>query len=190
MNSLSIGLDPVRDTSLAIGIRKFPTLTFVDRKSFKNLQSRDFKITDFVKVVSNFSEQHSAISSMTQEYMRYLNNRMYYILFGINLDYGRIVETADSNYIKDLFYTNLVNEYAAPDVFYEILPVSDTEYLVVLENGFLNYLTSTKSASEEFVLACLRCIDQFKCDKSQLTRLYLNLRLIPDYSKLLAIRVR
>lgn len=171
--------------------KSFPTLTFVDRKSFTNLQGRQFNLSDFPKVVGNYSDQHPAISTMTQDYMRYLNNQLYYILFGVNLgDQKYRLSNTDATYIRDLFFTNLVNEYATPEAFYEILPVSDTEYLVVLENGFLNYLTSTKNAPEEFVLACLRCMNQFKCDKSQLIRLYLNLRLISDYNKLLAMRIR
>lgn len=174
-----------------VEVSRFPTLSFVDRKSFNNLQGREFKLSDFTKVVGNYSEQHPAISTMTQDYMRYLNNQLYYILFGTTLgDLKYRLNNTDATYIRDLFFTNLVNEYATPVAFYEILPVSDTEYLVVLENGFLNYLTSTKNAPQEFVLACLRCMNQFKCDKSQLIRLYLNLRLIADYNKLLAMRIR
>lgn len=170
---------------------RFPTLTFVDRKTFNNLQGREFNISDFPKVVDNYGSSHKAISAMTQDYMRYLNNEMYRIFFGTMLgDQKYRLTSTDINYIRDLFISNLVNEWNTPDSFYEILPISDVEYLVVLENGFLNYLTSTKSAPEEFVLACLRCMHQFKCDKSQLTRLYLNLRLNADYHKLLAMRVR
>lgn len=172
-------------------IKPFPTLTFVDRKTFNNLEGVAFNIKDFPKAVENYGPQHTSISSMTQNYMRYLNNEMYRILFGIDLgDQKYTLMSVDLGYIRDLFHSNLVDAYATPGVFYEILPVSDTEYLVVLENGFLNYLTSTKSAPEEFVLACLRCMHQFKCDKSQLIRLYLNLRLNDDFYKLLNMRIR
>ncbi len=174
-----------------INTRRFPTLSFVDRKTFNNLQGREFDISDFPKVMENYGSSHKAISAMTQDYMRYLNNEMHRIFFGTNLgDQKYRLSSVDINYVRDLFISNLVNEWSTPVSFYEILPISDVEYLVVLENGFLNYLTSTKSAPEEFVLACLRCMHQFKCDKSQLTRLYLSLRLNADYHKLLAMRVR
>lgn len=190
MNALSV-MDRPQLACCDVAASNYPILTFVDRKSFSNLQGREFKISDFPQVVKNFSAPHPAISAMTQEYMRYLNNEMYRILFGTDLgDQKYRLSSVDSTYIRDLFVSNLVDAYATPDSFYEILPISDTEYLVVLENGFLNYLTSTKNAPEEFVLACLRCMHQFKCDKSQLIRLYLNLRLIDDYHRLLAMRVR
>lgn len=179
--------EPILDVSHT----KLPTLTFVDRKSFNNLQGRDFAITDFPKVVNNYGEQHTAISAMTQDYMRFLNNEMYRILFGIRLgDQAYRLNATDATYIKDLFLSNLAASFDPPESFYEILPISDTEYLVVLENGFLHYLTSTKSAPEEFTLACLRCMHKFKCDKSQLIRLYLSLRLIDGYNQLLSLRVQ
>ena len=191
MNSPICSAGLAEDCSSGHSSPRYPILTFVDRKTFNNLQGREFTISDFPKVTQNFSAAHPAISAMTQEYMRYLNNELYRILFGANLGYQSYrLSTVDSTYVRDLFISNLVNEWSTPVSFYEILPITDTEYLVVLENGFLNYLTSTKSAPEEFVLACLRCMHQFKCDKSQLTRLYLNLRLNADYHKLLAMRVR
>lgn len=187
LSGIHCGSSPSQDAYYS----KFPILTFVDRKSFNNLQGRDFAITDFPKVVNNYSDQHSAISAMTQDYMRFLNNEMHRILFGIRLgDQACRLNSTDITYIKDLFINNLSASYETPDSFYEILPISDTEYLVVLENGFLHYLTSTKSAPEEFTLACLRCMHKFKCDKSQLIRLYLSLRLIDGYNQLLSLRVQ
>lgn len=169
----------------------FPVLTFIDRSMFNNLQGRDFKLSDFPKAVQNYGTRPESISVMTHEFMRFLNNEMYRILFGSNLDPSETqLDPTDTTYIREMFVERLTGEGNVQGLLFEILPVTDTEYVVVLEKGFLNYLTSTKAAPEEFVLACLRCMHHFKCDTSQLIRLYLNLRLIDSYHKLIALRIR
>lgn len=177
----------VERTSMA----SYPVLTFIDRLTFNNLQGRDFKLSDFPKAVQNYGTRPNSISVMTHEFVRFLNNEMYRILFGINLGPSETqLDLTDTTYIREMFLERLTGEGKAQDLLFEILPVTDTEYVVVLEKGFLNYLTSTKAAPEEFVLACLRCMHHFKCDTSQLIRLYLKLRLIDSYHKLIAVRIQ
>lgn len=169
----------------------FPVLTFVDRQSFSKLQGRDLALRDFINITQNYGESHKSISTITQNFMRYLNNEMYRVFFGTRLgDLEHQMDITDMTYIRELFIERLTGSENPQGLLFEILPVTDAEYVVVLEKGFLNYLTSTKAAPEEFVLACLRCMHHFKCDKSQLIRLYLNLKLIEGYHKLLSLRIR
>lgn len=194
--------------------KKFPVLTFVDRSSFKILQSKAFNFSEFPSVVSNYSKQHSAISKMSQMYLRHVNNEMYRILLGGSsfqpteyaIGASSYSNTNDAlteseyNLLHQQFLDTLAAEYN-PDCkciggcnqsepLFEILPVDGENFIVIMENGFLHHVTSTKDNLEQFVLACLRSQYQFKSEKSLLIEMYLNLRLIPAFHSLISLRVR
>jgi hypothetical protein len=175
--------------------QKFPVLSFVDRQSFNTLQGHNFTFSDFPKVLSNYAEQHPAISKMTQAYLCHVNNEMYRILFGNDFEkyrdqvWGDFTK-AETQGFHDQFLSVMSDEWPVNSgSLFEILPVDGENYLVVMENGFLHHVTSTKGNLEEFVLACLRHQHQFKSDKSLLIEMYLNLRLIPAYHTLMRLRV-
>lgn len=168
---------------------------FIDRPTYNALRcsSRPLDVTDFVNLSDGISPAHNRLSLSTQEYTRMLNRELQYVLFeavapvrdGDNSD-----ATAQSQYLREQLRSFLEDESGGNTAFYEILPIDGKSFLVIVESGFIQFITQSKDSLIEFVLACLGCLDRFKCDASQLNKLYLRLRLIPGFHTLVKARAQ
>lgn len=173
---------------------------FIDRATFRSLleNSRAATLLDFASLGKPGGVISNKLSVTTAEYVALLNDRIHYTLFGTSTV---ISETTTGHvhrqktHTEDAYLLEQVNAFLdnvdeADDVFYEILPIDDKNFLVVVESGFLNLLTQSKDTLLQFILACLGYLDRFKCDSSQLNRQYLRIKFIEGYHLLVKARAQ
>lgn len=171
---------------------------FVDRKNFNRLQSTHFQLKDFETLVcKNTSDK---VSVTTQAYLAYLNKLLNEQVLSVDLHYDppaqapHEVEYTHSAVWQDM---TMMESYrvAAVDtdpslLCYDTIPINDHGLLIVVGDGFLYHLASNKDNYIQFILACIRCMDRFNCDLSQLNKLYLQLRLSAAPYELLRCRIQ
>ena len=169
--------------------KTFPHLVFIDRRNYKSiLDGGHVTLGDLTKVVNSYLPKPKSISTLTHEIIKTINYRCYQTLFGIDLSGFDVLSSQEKTYVYEAVKEILAVPQTEEGAFYEILPIDNQAFLVIVENGFLHHLTLTKDNCVAFVLACLRCQDQFSCEKSQLNRLFLNLQLNQQYLRLLQVR--
>lgn len=170
-------------------------ITFVDKDSFSRLQSAHLKLDDFVSLANN-SKPSSALSVMSHAYLCELNRVLSDVVLGYIPDILAPAQTTkESQYTayavwEDMTqnHTGLVDQGA--ELSYDPLPVDAQHLLVVVQKGFLYHLADSKDNFKQFVLACIRCMDRFNCDLSQLNQLYLQLQLSEAPFELLRCRIQ
>lgn len=162
-----------------------PVWCFIDRDTYNSLRQggRGLLLTDFTGLMLGQSPVRNKLSDSTIEYINLLNNEIQYALFGGNSSTGQEYLL---NQVKG--YLNTPCDRDTP--FYEILPIDNKSFLVVVENGFLHFLTQSKDTLLQYVLTCLSYLDRFKCEMSQLNKLYLRLSLVEGYHLLIKARVQ
>lgn len=166
---------------------------FIDRATYSSLREgpKALTLTDFVNVGCGVSPAHNKLSHSTLRYVLEMNRRIRYVLFGEDIVMCGALDDVVSDmhsYLKEQLAEFLDAEVTDCSTFYEILPIDDKSFLVVVENGFLNYTTQSKDTFKEFVLACLGYLDRFKCDPVHLNKLYLRLSFIKGYHLLVRAR--
>lgn len=166
---------------------------FIDRATYSSLREgpKALTLTDFVNVGCGVSPAHNKLSHSTLKYVLEMNRRIRYVLFGEDIVKCEALDDVASDmysYLKEQLAEFLDAEVTDCSSFYEILPIDDKSFLVVVENGFLNYTTQSKDTFKEFVLACLGYLDRFKCDPVHLNQLYLRLSFIKGYHLLVRAR--
>ena len=171
---------------------------FVDRRNFNRLQSAHFQLKDFENLVcKNTSDK---VSVTTQAYLTYLDKLLNEQVLSVDLHYDppaqapHEVEYTHSAVWQDM---TVLESYrvAAVDtdpslLCYDTIPINDHGLLIVVGDGFLYHLASNKDNYIQFILACIRCMDRFNCDLSQLNKLYLQLRLSGAPYELLRCRIQ
>lgn len=172
---------------------------FVDRKNFDRLQSGHFQLKDFEDLVcKNTSDK---VSVTTQAYLSYLNKMLSEQVLGLDLHYDppaqapHELEYTHSAVWQDMTVLENYRDDVAVDtdpslLCYDTIPISDQRLLIVVGDGFLYHLASNKDNYIQFILACIRCMDRFNCDLSQLNKLYLQLRLSGAPYELLRCRIQ
>lgn len=165
---------------------------FIDRDSYNSLRKGADALTlqDFVNLSCGVSPAHAKLSDSTLKYIREMNNRIGYVLFGQDYADPSCKSVGDSmdKYMKEQLRQFLDDDVTGHTSFYEILPIDDKSFLVVVENGFLNYTTQSKDNLKEFILTCLGYLDRFKCNAGYLNQLYLRLSFIKGYHLLIRTR--
>jgi hypothetical protein len=184
------------------------SITFVDRDNFTRLQSAHFKMEDFVTVVRS-GKPSSQLSVMTHAYLCELNTRLSELVLGQNLpSFGPNQSTKEAQYTEfsvwddmtrprmecEVMGDSLLSRSLTPqkphELCYDALPVDGQNLLIVVQQGFLYHLADSKDNYKQFVLACIRCMDRFNCDLSQLNQLYLQLQLSEAPFELLRCRIQ
>lgn len=196
---------------------KIPSVVFVDRETFSAVtgSNKEFVLDDFVKLCSEISsgvidvaesKNNTSVSSKVSDrlmwYIRFVHGRVSKGFFGSWLWDSDIfrrtdgkqgvqlnTESMEYKFMDECYRDRLLEPVESSNSFYEILPVGDGNLLVIMENGFLHYLTQSKSTAQGFVLRCLGELDRFKTDKAGLNKLYLNLAFIDNYPLLIKARL-
>lgn len=171
-------------------------ITFVDAANFERLQSAHFKMQDFKDVIRQGSSS-SAMSVMTLSYLISLNNYLSEIALGRRSELRQLALTANESHYTEFAVMQDMTTPSPPlylgeqaKLCYDTLPVDDHSLIIVVQKGFLNHLADNKDNYREFVLACIRCMDRFNCDLSQLNHLYLQLQLTAAPFELLRCRIQ
>ena len=179
------------DVSCSSG-RETMEIVFVTQDLFVRLQSAHFKLDEFVKAVK-LSQTPSVMSTMTHAYLSHLNNKLSELALGQQCFYpGPAITERERKYIEDAVMADMTQECPTEQsqLCYDTVPVDGNKLLVVVHKGFLNHLAGSKDNYEQFVLACIRCMDRFNCDLSQLNHLYLLLKFVGATHELLRCRIQ
>lgn len=172
-------------------------VTFIDHSNFVRLQSMHFTLEDFPKLIHE-GKKTDKLSVMSQAYLSQLNVFLSEVVLGQLIALPTPAQSEKEkqytlySVTSDLLCPGYV-EVASSDtqkLCYDTLPVDSRSLVVVVQQGFLNHLANNKDSYTQFVLDCIRCMDRFNCDTSQLNKLYLNIRLTGAPYELLRCRIQ
>lgn len=170
-------------------------ITFVDAANFNNLQSQHFKMAEFPELIWSGVRQ-DALSVMTHAYLVELNNYLSELVIGSTPISTHVpLSEREKNYTRFAVQGDMTAEHCVPlgdtqKLSYDTLPIDGQNLIVVVQKGFLNHLADSKDNYRAFVLACIRCMDRFNCDLSQLNQLYLHLQLTSAPYELMRCRIQ
>lgn len=169
-------------------------LTFIDEPNYKRLQGVHFTLDDFTQVLEE-NAMKDRMALLTLAHIQFMNQRLTDLIFGKTWDVPRVaLSSRETDYVEETVTEFLVqygDEDCQPErpLCFDTVFIGNSNLLVVVKRGFLNYLAETKDNFKQFVLACIRCSDRFNCDKSQLNKLYLQLQLSDAPYELLRCRI-
>lgn len=170
-------------------------ITFVDAANFNNLQSQHFKMAEFPELIWSGARQ-DALSVMTHAYLVELNNYLSELVIGTTpISHHLALSEREKEYTRFAVHGDMTEECYAQlgdtqKLSYDTLPIDGQTLIVVVQKGFLNHLADSKDNYRAFVLACIRCMDRFNCDLSQLNQLYLRLQLTSAPYELMRCRIQ
>lgn len=169
-----------------------PIWNFVDRSTYNALRQggRGPLLTDFIGLSKGVAPVQNKLSISTLDYLRLLNERIHYVLFGTGVATDPHASNPEQEYLLKQLNAYLNDSAESDTPFYEILPIDNKSFLVIVENGFLHFLTQSKDTLLQYVLTCLGCLDRFKCEASRLNELYLRLSFIEGYHLLIKARAQ
>jgi hypothetical protein len=166
-------------------------LNFIDRETYAGLKDSHhaLSINAFKNLCAKDSEVNRRLSVSSQSYLALLNERVNYVLFGTGVFFAH-ADLHNEVFLREQLKASLEQECEESSSFYEILLIDNENILVVVGNGFLHHLTQSKDALQKYVLACLGCLDRFKCVSLPLNELYLRLLYIEGYHLLIKARAQ
>lgn len=177
-------------------LNNYLQITFVDAANFERLQSHHFNMAEFVPLIHQ-QKHKNVLSVMTHAYLIELNHYLSDLLFGFPRGLNQVsLSEREAEYTRYAVSTDMVTpDYldscvGETKLFYDTLPIDSHSLIVNVQKGFLNHLADSKDNYREFVLACIRCMDRFNCDKSQLNQLYLQHQLSSAPFELLRCRIQ
>lgn len=174
-------------------VETYPAIGFIDKTYFKSLSDKNTTIEDIYNSTYNSYNNNKNISDLTKSYLNYVNKEIFRIVLNIFLNEGSDTKTQETEYVKSKFKAEVLEQecvlYPEDNLCYEIIPVNNDKFLIVISKGFINYVTSTKENYKEFLLSCLRAFDRFNCSTSVINKLYVNLLLNDKYLDLVKLRV-
>lgn len=162
---------------------------FIDRSNYATLFGRDMSLEDIAKLSKGLGDQQK-VSSLTMGIVCELNAVMTKVLFDNEIS-CYLFSLSLSN--QDRCYTeHYVRSFLSPrreDIhyavtedkkYYEIISLADSstsDLLIVLEEGFFDYVTENKDKLDGFVLDCLSYKYRYGGDYASLMKLHLSLGL-------------
>lgn len=170
--------------------KKYATLVFVDRINYENLQGANFSNEDISKIPY---KEFPNISLLTRASIIYLNrkiNKLLYFPILIEDTYDPLIllTNQEYKYVKDSFKANFCSQIT-PDSnidkkYYEVIVLPDNALLIVVEEGFLTFVTESKDNLLKFILDCLCYHYKFNL-VSGLFKTYVSLKLNDNYFQLI-----
>lgn len=172
---------------------KFPELpVFIDRVNYTQLQDKGLNLD---KLVESILAKSSPLSEMTKQFIIELNEEIYYSLFNVDkklfcssINHTCNLTEKEIRYIEDSVLVFL-DEKADKEKFYEILPLDGRSFLVVIESGFLSFVTECKENLIRFLLDYLRYLYDYRLPLQDAMIVYLELKSSDVYFNLIKSRV-
>lgn len=173
--------------------KKYTTLVFVDRTNYESLQGANFSNEDVAKITY---KDFPNVSLLTRASIVNLNRELNKLLYFSSLsddfyDALILLSAQERQYVKDSFKINFCGKIT-PDCYsdkkyYEIVVLPDNTLLIVVEEGFLTFVTESKENFLQFILDCL-CY-QYKFNLfSSLFKTYVIMKLNDTYFNLIKSR--
>lgn len=173
--------------------KKFASLVFVDRVNYESLQSASFSNEDISKIpYSDFPNISLLTKATIVNLNRELNKLMYFSTLSDDYyDSIILLSQQERQYVKDSFKSNFCG-VIYPDIYsdkkyYEIVILPDSTLLIVVEEGFLTFITESKDNLLKFILDCLCYHYKFNL-VSGMIKTYISLKLNDTYFSLIKSR--
>lgn len=173
--------------------KRFTSLVFIDRTSYESLQGAHFTNEDVAKIPYKDFPNISLLTRASIVNMnRELNKLMYFSsLSDSYYDSLILLSQQERQYVTDSFKANFCGNITpacyADKKYYEIVILPDSTLLIVVEEGFLTFVTESKDNFLKFILDCL-CY-QYKFNLcSYLLKTYISLKLNDNYFTLIKSR--
>lgn len=170
-------------------IANYSSVYFIDRINYAALFGRDFGLSDITKLSQGLGDPQK-VSSLTQAIVCELNTVMNKVLFDtlsscypLSLSLSNQDRCYTEHYVRSFLSPQRedIHYVVAEDKkYYEIVSLADSNYsdlLVVLEEGFFDYVTENKDKLDGFVLDCLSYKYRYGGDYASLMKLHLSLGL-------------
>lgn len=169
---------------------KRPTsLVFIDRMNYNNLQDAYFTNENIAEIpYKNFLN----ISLLTKASIVHLNRELNKLIYFSQLtdayyDSIMLLNSQERQYITDMFKDTMYSNVYSSRKYYEIVILPNSTLLIVVDNGFLTFVTESKDNFLQFILDCL-CY-QYKFNLSGcLLKTYIGLKLNDTYFNLIKSR--
>jgi hypothetical protein len=178
--------------------KKIFTVFFVDRINYTNLLDVSFNINDFENI---FFKNNSSISQLTRSSLIFLNKQLKKLFHHPSLsdnfdnfyDDLILLSKQERQYIEDNFKSTMLensNTYSRDlnKKYYEIIVLSNNTLLIVIEEGFLKFMTESKDNLIKFILNCLCYSYKFNFVVSYLLKTYISLKMNDTYFNLIKSR--
>jgi hypothetical protein len=175
--------------------KKYSSIVFVDRVNYQNLLTASFTLDDIPKAPY---QGNPNISQLTQGSLIHLNKELSKLLYSSHLgpafyDSFVLLNDQEKKYIEDSFKDYLLNDinndpYYQDKKYYEIVVLADSSILVIVEHGFLTFVTESKDNLIKFILDCLCHQYKFNCIIGYLMKTYISLKLNDTYFNLIKSR--
>lgn len=173
--------------------KRFTSLVFVDRTSYDSLQGACFSNEDVAKIpYRDFPNISLLTKASIVNLNRELNKLMYFSsLSDSYYDALVLLSPQERQYVTDSFKAtfcgNIQPEIYSDKKYYEIVILPDSTLLIVVDEGFLTFVTESKDNFLKFILDCL-CY-QYKFNLcSYLLKTYVSLKLNDTYFNLIKSR--
>lgn len=173
--------------------KRFTSLVFVDRTSYDSLQGASFNNEDVAKIpYRDFSNISLLTKASIVNLNRELNKLMYFSsLSDSYYDSLVLLSPQERQYVADSFKAtfcgNIQPAVYSDKKYYEIVILPDSTLLIVVDEGFLTFVTESKDNFLKFILDCL-CY-QYKFNlSSYLLKTYISLKLNDTYFNLIKSR--
>lgn len=173
--------------------KKHTNLVFIDRINYENLQGINFSNEDIAMIpYVDFPN----ISLLTKAYVVNMNREFNKLLYLSNLpenfyDFMILLSDQERQYVIDSFKVNFCGQinpdYYTNKKYYEIVVLPDNTLLIVVEEGFLTFVTESKDNFLKFILDCLCYHYKFNL-VSSLFKTYVSLKLNDNYFQLIKSR--
>lgn len=175
--------------------KKYSSVVFIDRVNYENLLTASFTLNDIPKAQY---QSNLNISQLTQGSLIHLNKELRKLLYSSQLgnsfyDSFVLLSNQEKKYIEDSFkdyiFSNINSDpFDRDKKYYEIVVLADNSILVIVESGFLTFMTELKDNLIKFILDCLSQQYKFNCDIGYLMKTYISLKLNDTYFNLIKSR--
>lgn len=174
---------------------------FIDRSNYTTLFGRDMSLEDIAKLSKGLGYQQK-VSSLTMGIVCELNAVMNRVLFDkivscypFSLSLSNQDRCYTEHYVRSFLSPKREDLHWSVNQdkkYYEIISLAQTstsDLLIVLEEGFFDYVTENKKKLDDFVLDCLSYKYRYGGDYASLMRLHLSLTLNESSLDLFKLRL-
>lgn len=173
-----------------------PRVFFIDRVNFTNLQDDGFDLNDLFDIFAD-DYRNEKVSYLTRMLLEYFNEQLIYLInngdkvedLTKKLPESLAPSSSEKKYIEDYFDTYLRDtEVHEGKKYYELVGPMEDNILVVVEKGFLSFVTKSKDNLLRFILDLLCYHNRFNLSTMLLFRSYITLKLNDGKFNLLNFR--
>lgn len=178
--------------------RKYSSMFFIDRVNYNNLIDASFNVEDIPNLIIKGNDN---VSNLTRYSLVQLNKKLIKLFCNSDLSDGYYdnlinVSNKEKQYVEDNFKTYMFDDNKAHLViyynddkenkkYYDIKVLSDNMLLIIVEEGFLKFITESKDNLLEIILDCLCYHYKYDFSMFSLLKTYIRLKINDSYFNLI-----